>query len=217
MFYPNNSYMEDLYFYNQIPNGQYINNLGNSVMNNQMMPNFAGGGNMYQTNPGGVNFGNPNMFMPGQMINSGMPIQNLNNLYPSIYRIINPVVSKVVSNGNNQIINEEALNNMVDTVFNIVEGQVETEINTQTQRNIKNETQVNNSSSNNTNMSSSNKGSDMNRQTSTNLQTNTRNDSLLRDLIKILIIKELLSRNACQRYYTQPTGNSIGFNSYFPM
>lgn len=216
MFYPNNSYMEDLYFYNQIPNGQYINNLGNSVMNNQMMPNFAGVGNMYQTNPGGVNFGNPNMFMPGQMINSGMPIQNLNNLYPSIYRIINPVVSKVVSNGNNQMINEEGLNNMVDTVFNIVEGQINLEEENQSSRTTINENQINQNQTTNTSsgINSNSRTSDTNRQSNTN-NRNPRCDSLLKDLIKILIIKEIFLKNHLKMVSLQSQGMQTTYNPFF--
>lgn len=218
MFYSNNNgYMEDLYYYNQIPSNTYMNHQGNNMMTNQMNPNFSCPMNS------NMGFGNSNIMPMGQMSNNQqmiMPMQNLSSLYPSIYRIINPVVSRVISNGNNQILNEDSLNNMVDTVFNIVEGQIDTEGESQSQRNIQNETQTNVNSSNNMNTSSNSsvRTVETNRQTAQNIQTNNRNhrnDSLLRDLIKILIIKELLSRNQFQRQYVQTQGSQMGFNPFF--
>lgn len=229
MFYSNNSgYMEDLYYYNQMPNNTYMNNPGNNMMGNNMLGNTM---NQNLNTPMMANNMNPNMGMMnangmfmGQMNNNQqnmMPMQNLSSLYPSIYRIINPVVSRVVSNGNNQIVNEDSLNNMVDTVFNIVEGQIDIEGETTTQRNVQSENQTNlNSSSNMTsNSNSSSRTTESNRQTTQTMQAtsnrNNRNDSLLRDLIRILIIKELLSRNQFQRQYVQNTGMPMGFNSFF--
>lgn len=201
MFYStNDSYMQDLYFYNQQPNNTY----------NPYMQNNVNG--MMQNNAMGVNNMNPNMgnAMPINNINgmfmgpnnNMMPFQNLSSLYPSIYRIINPVVSRVVSSGNNQIINEDSLKNMVDTVFNIVEGQIENEP-VQNQRNVQSETQMSSNTSSNNNQTT--RTTEANRQTTVSQSTsrNNRNDSLLRDLIRILIIKELLSRNQYQRQYMQ--------------
>ena len=225
MFYSNNNgYMEDLYYYNQMPNNTYMNNPGNNMMGNNMLGNSMNQnlGTPMMTNNMGVMNSN-GMFM-GQ-INSNqqnmMPMQNLSSLYPSIYRIINPVVSRVVSNGNNQIVNEDSLNNMVDTVFNIVEGQIDLEGESTTQRNVQSENQTNlNSSSNMTSGSnSSSRTTETNRHTTQTMQAtsnrNNRNDSLLRDLIRILIIKELLARNQFQRQYVQTQGMPMGFNSFF--
>lgn len=191
MFYSNNDgYMQDLYFYNQIPN-TYMNNFGNNMMgNSNIMPNNMQPSNQMMTNPG--------------MIPNAIPVQNLNNLYPSIYRILNPVVSRVVLN-NNQPISEDLLNNMTDTVFNIVEGQVDLG-DDQVQRNNSNENQISSNTSSNTsvNNNSSARTTENNRQQSTQTSfRNNRGESLLRDLIKILIIKELLSRNQFQRQFSQ--------------
>lgn len=222
MFYSNNdSYMQDLYFYNQIPNNTYMNNPVNNMSGTSMNPNFANAMMSNNMNPN-QGFVNQNAMYMRSMGNPGMmPVQNLSSLYPSIYRIITPVISRVVSNGNNQIVNEDSLNNMVDTVFNIVEGQIDLEGETTTQRNVQSENQTNlNSSSNMTsNSNSSSRTTETNRQTTQTMQAtsnrNNRNDSLLRDLIRILIIRELLSRNQFQRQYVQNTGMPIGFNSFF--
>ena len=127
MFYSNNDhYMQDLYSYNQMPNNTY-----NPYMGNWLPPIAAnvdsigvGNNNMYMNMPS-TNMGmnqNPNMFTGNQNINSNMNAQNPNNLYPSIYRIVNPVVNRVVSGSNLPYLTEDSLNNMVDTVYNIIEG-----------------------------------------------------------------------------------------------
>lgn len=212
----NNGYMEDLYYYNQVPGGTYMNS-GNNMFANPSNYNFGNWDNMNYSNmgalsPNGMQMGNPRRGS----------FQNLNNLYPSIYRIINPVVSRVVSNANNQFINEDILANMTDTVFNIVEGQIEVEDEIQVQRNMVNENQTNsnstnNSSNTNSSLNNSNRTAEANRNqvptTHSNSGRNNRNDSLLRDLIKILILKELFSRNCMQRQMNFPIGNM--YNPYF--
>lgn len=222
MFYSNNnSYMEDLYYYNQIPNNTYMNNPGNAMLGNQINPNFGNSSFSYPMNSN-IGFGNSNGMPIGQMNYNQQvttPMQNLSSLYPSIYRIINPVISRVVSNSNNQIINEDSLNNMVDTVFNIVEGQIDTEEETTTLRNVQTENQTNLNPSTNitSNSNSSSRGTETSRQTTAPIQNsrNNRNDTLLRDLIKILIIKELLSKNQFQRQYVQNPGIPTGYNPFF--
>lgn len=180
------------------PNMQ-IPGMGNSMMNS------------HGQNINGIN--SNNMFA-----NNNMPIQNLNNLYPSIYRIINPVAARVVSN-NTQAITEDLLNNMTDTVFNIVEGQIDFGDDT-VQRNHQSENQNSSNTLTNTSTNNSTTNSSVTRTNENNRQTtaqtsfrNNRNDSLLRDLIKILIIKNLLSRNQMQRQYM--FGTQMGYNTFF--
>ena len=201
MFYSNNdNYMQDLYFYNQMPQNTYnpnMNNFGNQMPNNMGMMNNSGSMYMGQ---------NQNMF------NNQNQMQSMSSLYPSIYRIINPVVSRVIQNSNYQYFNEDVLNNMVDTVYNIVEGQIEYE---EEDTNIQNTNTQNSqtSSSTSTTSTTSSKVSEtkqVNNSQTSNRRSN-RNDSLLRDIIKILILKELLSRGPVQNnmginslYYTQP-------------
>ena len=204
MFYSNNdSYMQDLYYYNQIPNSTFMNGCGNSMMGNSNMQPIIQGG--VTNNPNNQIFMNPGMF------SNNMQVQNLNTLYPSIYRILNPVVSRIVLS-NNQPITDELLNNMTDTVFNIVEGQIDLgDDQVQGNNRIDNQSVSANSSSSSSNNSSPNRVAETTRLNNQNTQTSNskhnRNDSILRDLIKILIIKELLSRNGFQK---GNAGNSWG-------
>lgn len=195
MFYSgsNDTYMQDLYYYNQMPNNAFINGFGN---------NMIGNSNMQQVMQGGIsNTPNNTLFVNSGMYSNNMQVQNLNSLYPSIYRILNPVISRIVSN-NNQPITEDLLNNMTDTVFNIVEGQMDFG-DDQVQGSNRVDNQSTNSSNNTSNNNSLNRSNESGKSNNQNAQTsNTRhykNDSLLRDFIKILIIKELLSRNQFQR------------------
>ncbi len=207
MFYSNNdNYMQDLYFYNQTPQNTYnpnMNNFANQMPNNMGMMNNMNPMCMGQ---------NPNMFNnnPNQM-------QSMSSLYPSIYRIINPVVSRVIQNSNYQYFNEDVLNNMVDTVYNIVEGQIEYD----EEEPVASRTSTTQSNTNNVTTNSSNSGTTT-RQTetsqatnqTTNVSRNNRNDSLLRDIIKILILKELISRNSFnnnQAFNQNPYFNNMNF------
>lgn len=102
MFYPSyDDYMRDIFYYNGL----------------------AGNNMAYQTNP--MSAGMPGGCMNNAMnYNSGMPMNNsnINNLYPSIYRIVYPVVQKVTSESNFQIVNEETITNATNTIYDIVEG-----------------------------------------------------------------------------------------------
>jgi len=135
-------------------------------------------------------------------------------LYPQIYRIINPVANRVIANSNYQFLTEDTLNNMVDTVYNIVEGDVSTLSSTipknsgddtvsQGPSTIRGTTSNSNTNMNSTSSNSARQTSmsSENSRSSTTIATqNSRgNNELLRDLIKIVIIKEILARqrNMC--------------------
>lgn len=109
---------------------------------------------------------------------------NLNDFYPSIYRIVFPVVQRVVSAGNFQIVNEDAISNAVETIYGIVEGDI-------------NQTQ---SVSGQNNQCSSNNNANSNNCNGSNNSTRVSNNLLLKDLIRILIIRELISRNNVRRF-----------------
>ena len=55
---------------------------------------------------------------------TGFNNQNLNDYFPSIYKIINPVIQKVVSGNNYQYTNEESVNNIVNVVLGITAGDI---------------------------------------------------------------------------------------------
>lgn len=182
MFYSDyDNYMQDFYYYNQLPNRPY--NMNNSYNNNDMLRQ-----NNY-----------PNGYFPYGN-NNNMNNFDLTKYYPSIYRIINPVVCKIIQNSNYQFLNEDTLNNMVETVYNIVEGQIEYSdepIKRDAQNNINAGMQMNSNSTakqmspnNLTNNNEKDKGDD----NFYNTKVNLRSDNLIKDLIKILLIKELLSR-----------------------
>lgn len=139
---------------------------GNGMMGNIQPPYFQ---NQFQMNP--------------------IPLENM---YPQIYKIINPVVNRVISNSNSQFITEEILNNMTDTVYNIVEGDISNLVSITNNSNITDE--VNKSSApQNTNNRGMNNPTDR-RDTSNSIETQSGNNRILRDLIKIMIIKNLLAR-----------------------
>lgn len=214
MFYSNNdSYMQDLYFYNQNPNSwnnysPFMNNMNYGMQNPDMISSNMN--NMYMNQNPNVGYG---MNHP----------QNLNNLYPSTYRIILPVALRVIANSNYQYINEDALNNMVDTVYNIVDGQIEYEddSNNTTSKQEMSSSNSNSNNSANINTNSVSKVADTRQsttQTVTAPRRNNRHDSLLRDIIKIIILRELLSRNQFMTnrqqnfMQTQPYCNSQIYN-----
>lgn len=106
--------------------------------------------------------------------------QNLNDYFPSIYRIINPVVQKVVSGNNYQFTNEDSVNNIVDVVMGITAGDINSLEN------------VGNSDLNKKPMQMQNNNPNSSSQENSN--------TLLKDLIKILTIKELQSKQNIRRF-----------------
>ena len=180
MYYQNNDdYMRDFFYFNQNPN---MNNMGWGYMPNNM---------------GNIN----GMNNTGYMQNN-----NLESLYPNIYRILQPVVRRVVANSNYQYLTEEVLNNMVDTVYNIVEG--DRSLNTiETSSRPENTTATENARRNSNTSSSSNSN---NSNTTTNLQSRNNemnnNNNLLKDLIKILILQEI-ARNNTRRNFNSMNSN----------
>jgi len=125
MYYgQNGNYMQDLNYYNQNPNtsyNPYMQTTNTYQQNNMNMNNTANMGNMSTMN--------------GMNMNTQLPMQNSQNLsamYPAVYRIISPVVSQVVSNNGTGYLTEDSLNSMVDTVYNIVEGDINLSDNSRT-------------------------------------------------------------------------------------
>ena len=200
MYYQDsNDYMRDSYF------------CGNGMNNNMMYGNMQ---NPYMQN---------NYQMPMSFQQNGMNYANsLEKMYPQIYRIISPVANRVISNSNYQYMTEDSLNNMTDTVYNIIEGDVSSLVSTQNPNSQGDDTvQVNaNIATNNSrgqnsgaNNSTNNPSTDR-RGTNNSNDNNSGNNRLLRDLIKIILIKELLSRRN-NNYFMQNQGMQMG--NYNPM
>ena len=237
MFYSNNeNYMQDLYSYNQIPNNTYNPYMMNTVPSNAITMGFQNQNTNFMPNMNMMGNQNPNMFQGNQNMNQ---MSNPNNLYPSIYRIINPVVNRVVAGTNVPYLTEDILNNMVDTVYNIIEGQVDLEeqldsvsnnetgnrgttTTTTTTQNSNPSTRTTtttdtrntmNSNITNTNTNTNTANTNVMNQTSNSRRCN-RNDSLLRDLIKILILRQIFSRNWMAQMpfnYQNQFGNNASF------
>lgn len=144
---------------------------------------------------------------------------NIENLYPNIYRILMPVVRKVVAGSNFQYLTEEVVSNIVDTVYNIVEGDrnVRTvEVNaeplvdarrsnsgttsnvTQTQTTTQSRTSSNNNNNSNNNC--------------------TEYSTLLKDLIRILVLQEIArvgySRNNNMSMINTNMNKNMNMNPY---
>ncbi len=170
-----------------------INGSYNYYMNNAYMP--------------ATNVQNNGMFGPNMnpYMNNGCSSQNsMNNMYPQVYRIINPVAQRVISNNSYPYYNEDNINNMVDTVYNIVEGDVNTLTSTSTTQvsgdDTMSQSQGTSRSASQNNNNTRQVTSETTRSTTSSMtvQTTNSNNQLLRDLIKIIILKELLSRqNNC--------------------
>ena len=122
-------------------------------------------------------------------VNMGYPFmgfnnQNLNDYFPSIYKIVNPVVQKVVSGNNYQFTNEDSVNNIVDVVLGITAGEINSLEN------------VGNVSQDLNRKQQSNPGQTQGSCSNNQCQEN----QLLKDLIKILTIKELQSKQNVRRF-----------------
>ena len=246
MFYQNNNdYMRDAFFYSTPQNTTYQNGCVNGFtpMNNMQAP--IGQNSAIPINTMGntmIPHQNTNHMMTNQGINPIMNQQMPNNImsqqcmqsndisamYPQIYRIINPVANRVISNSNCQCITEDALNNMVDIVYNIVEGDVSTLSNsiptsgddTVTQgtstRGTTSNTNTNTTSNTGTRQTTMNTESSRSTRTTVSSHSGRESNYLLRDLIKIIIIKELLSRHRgfwMENSFTNQMNNSRFVNN----
>lgn len=133
----------------------------------------------------------------GYMPNNNMMRNNNNNienLYPNIYKILRPVVRKVVLGSNYQYLTEEVISNMVDTVYNIVEGDKNSRT---TEVNVENaETRRSNSS-----VASNTTQTQGSTQSRSNQSNNIEYNNLLKDIIRILVLQEILNRSGWGRNY----------------
>lgn len=180
MFYSNyDNYMQDCYCYNQYPNNRYVTY------------------NPYAMNAQNLSMQNTNMQ------NTNAQIEALNNMYPSIYKIINPVVSRVLLGNNTQYLTEDILNNLADTVYGIVENQIDIGTDTTTASNDNKTTTNNINQTARTTVDRGTANSNYNYNTSNTYSQKTDN-LLLKDLIRILILKEFSSKRYQPNIQSQP-------------
>lgn len=110
----------------------------------------------------------------------------LESMYPEIYRIVYPMVCKICMQNNNREITKELVDRMTDEIYSYIESDERTT---------------------NTNVRPALKNGDVRNPNSkeTELMSETRqNNFMLKDLIKILILRELLRQNKPGRPNPQP-------------
>ena len=131
----------------------------------------------YNANPStnGYNYTIPNTYREAEMYNAvqiNPNMQEINKLYPEIYDVVYPVVQKVWSRRNVANITEEMISEMVEEVYGVIEPG--DDIVEQGEAPLRNG-DVRNPRAKETRQS----------------QSGRRNNRLLRDLIRILILREL--------------------------
>lgn len=102
--------------------------------------------------------------------------EEVENLYPDIYRIINPVVEDVCDRNRSRAVTEDLVKTMTEEVYNNVERNSKLQVNVQVKPELKNG-DVRNPNA---------------RQTETQRAQTLQRNSMLNDLIRILILKNLL-------------------------
>lgn len=170
MFYQNNNdYMRDAFYYSQPQSNTYP---------------YAGMNNYMNVNNTPYNYN----------MNNRYPVNPLENMYPQIYKIIDPVANRVISTNNYSYYTEDNIDNMVDTVYNIVEGDVSSLTSTTPQNMTSDDTVTQGPARGGAQNTNTRSNTTENVAPRTNTNESNCNKQLLKDLIKIIIIKELLSR-----------------------
>ena len=130
--------------------------------------------------------------------------QDILNLYPEIYKILNPMICKICE-ANTKPITEELLNQMTDEIYLNIESDGNIN-NRNTNTNLRNTDNSSKTSNNRT----TEKNKETNREENTESMKNetrqarTPRNPVLRDLIKILILNQLLFGNSWQRPRPRP-------------
>lgn len=157
------------------------------------MRSVLGYNNRNSVNPYNENYEQSYYSMPTYNSNPIMVKDNIEDLFPDIYKIINPMVCKICQNNTRPITNElveqmtmEVYSNIEADEINIVNVNIET-------RESNNSKTVNQKQIENREVKDSKKQQESAENRSTNESRAPRiNNPLLRDLIKILILNQLL-------------------------
>ena len=138
----------------------------------------------YNVNPAMMN--NMNMYPNNQFYESennfGDNQANIDNMYPEIYRIIYPMVCKACMNTNENI-TEDLVSRITNEIYINIE-------NIEISKENRNSSNVANNNQTNKNVNSKSNLTD----TTLNRQEDRNRNPLLRDLIRILVLRELLGR-----------------------
>ncbi len=108
----------------------------------------------------------------------GLTNNQIEELYPDVYKILYPIVKKVLNKNKARVITQDLIENMVEEVYSNIEEGGQIELNREVKKEVIEETK-------NENKDLENRG-------------HRRNSNLL-DVIKILLLRELIGRTACNR------------------
>lgn len=133
----------------------------------------------YNSNQENTYIGNDN-YSAGMRMNTNM--QDVNKLYPEIYLKVYPLVQKMCSKAVNVPVNENIISQMVNEIYNIVEPENEAQDTVENMRN----------------------GDVRNPRARETRRPPKRDNRLLRDLIRILILRELFGDRNNQNQPPRP-------------
>lgn len=171
---------------------------------------------------------NASTYNYGYTENKPMYSQDIMNLYPEIYKIINPMVCKICES-NTKPITKELVEQMTDEIYLNIETDntfadmniVNVRVNSENNNKDKNDTKVgnlNNSRKNQISYKSEKRNDNIKEKDISSLNNGNRKEEgarsthknpILRDLIKILILNQLLFGNSRHRYHLNQ-----GFNQF---
>ena len=171
---------------------------------------------------------NASTYNYGYTENKPMYSQDIMNLYPEIYKIINPMVCKICES-NTKPITKELVEQMTDEIYLNIETDntfadmniVNVRVNSENNNKDKNDTKVgnlNNSRKNQISYKSEKRNDNIKEKDISSLNNGSRieegarsthKNPILRDLIKILILNQLLFGNSRHRYHLNQ-----GFNQF---
>ena len=117
-------------------------------------------------------------YIPFNYQSRGITNSQIEDLYPDVYKIIYPMVKRVLNKNNNRAITQDVIENMVEEVYSNVEDGGQIELNREAKQEEKEENKKEN-------------------------RGHRRNNNLL-DIIKILLLREILGRTGCNRYGCRP-------------
>ena len=143
---------------------------------------YPANNNMYDRN---YNYGMENVNYANYNMNQNMNMNSeLEDCYPEIYKLVYPMILKKCNNISGNLTKEE-IENITDEIYFNIEGRNDIDININSQNNIR-------TTNNQTSMPTRKPEVNM-RETEEKIETRQFNSSI-RDLIKILLIRELIGR-----------------------
>lgn len=156
---------------------------------------------IYNNNP----MYNNNSYFPYRATN--VNYNRYEEFYPEIYKILKPMVKKICDTPNRANFSDDILNNMTDEIYDNIEQDIDViNVNINTVQ----EAEQNKGNNNSRNSFKVSKSSDSNEISNEEKRQKCCSNPTLKDLIKIMIIQELLQNNRPPR--PPMPGTNPGFN-----